>query len=162
MQPSRLPSSFTTIYESLVDTLTNTCRVSNSWDPFSEDSKLPMMSVTAIWDTGATHSVISQRVVDECGLIPEGMTDVYHAQGRAEEVPMYSVNIELPNEVMFPGLLVTLGDFLGGDVLIGMDIIGAGDFAVTNNNGATKFSYRYPSSADIDFVREDRGVGTTG
>ena len=79
-----------------MDTLTNTCRVSNVWDPFSEDSKLPMMSVTAIWDTGATHSVISQRVVDECGLIPEGMTDVYHAQGKAEEVPMYSVNIELP------------------------------------------------------------------
>ena len=69
---------------------------------------------------------------------------------------MYSVNIELPNEVVFPGLLVTLGDFLGGDVLIGMDIIGAGDFAVTNQNGITKFSYRYPSSADIDFVREDR------
>ena len=42
----------------------------------------------------------------------------------------------------------------GADVLIGMDIINEGDFAVTNLNGRTKFSFRVPSQADIDFVRE--------
>jgi len=32
-----------------------------------------------IWDTGATNSVISQKVVDECGLIATGMTMVHSA-----------------------------------------------------------------------------------
>ena len=37
-----------------------------------------------------------------------------------------------------------------------MDIIGVGDFAVTNRDGKTKFSFRLPSRADIDFVVEDK------
>lgn len=36
-------------------------------------------------------------------------------------------------------------------VLIGMDLITLGDFAVTNKNGQTCFSFRYPSSEWIDF-----------
>ena len=42
------------------------------------------------------------------------------------------------------------------DVLIGMDIISRGDFAITHPGGRTKFSFRVPSQADIDFVEEDR------
>jgi len=33
-----------------------------------------------------------------------------------------------------------------------MDIITQGDFAVTNHNGVTKFSFRTPSMEHIDFV----------
>ena len=47
------------------------------------------------------------------------------------------------------------GAFVEFDVLIGMDIITQGDFAVTNRCGRTKFSFRFPSQADIDFVSED-------
>ena len=36
-------------------------------------------------------------------------------------------------------------------VLIGMDIINLGDFAVTNKNGRTAFSFRTPSIEYIDF-----------
>ena len=38
------------------------------------------------------------------------------------------------------------------DVLIGMDIIGSGDFAITNHKGKTVFSFRIPSIGRIDFV----------
>ena len=31
------------------------------------------------------------------------------------------------------------------DVLIGMDVIGDGDFLLTNKNGCTEFSFHYPS-----------------
>ncbi len=48
----------------------------------------------------------------------------------------------------------------GADVLIGMDIIGAGDFAVTNLNGKTTFSYRYPSMERIDFVKASAAITT--
>ena len=37
-----------------------------------------------------------------------------------------------------------------------MNIINTGDFAVTNYNGVTKFSFRVPSLAHIDFVAESR------
>ncbi len=40
------------------------------------------------------------------------------------------------------------------DALIGMDILGAGDFAVTNHQGKTTFSFCCPSQRDIDFVAE--------
>jgi len=37
-------------------------------------------------------------------------------------------------------------------LLIGMDIIGLGDFAVTNTNDKTTFSFRIPSVQEIDFI----------
>ena len=115
-----------------------------------------MVPFTAIWDTGATHSVVSQSVVDACALEPIGVQKVYHAQGETGDVPAFLVNIALPNNVGFSGLRVTLGALRGADVLIGMDIIGAGDFAVTHQGGQTKFSFRFPPQADIDFVIETR------
>ena len=102
--------------------------------------------------------MISQEVVDRCHLVPIGFTDVQHAQGTTPRVAVYIVNIELPNKVMIPGVHVALGKLPVQpqriDVLIGMDIITQGDFAVTNPGGKTQFSYRLPSRANIDFVRE--------
>ena len=115
-----------------------------------------MATFVAIWDTGATRSVISQKVVEACGLEAIGVQKVYHAQGEASDVEAFLVNIGLPNNVEFQGLRVTLGVLRSADVLIGMDIIGRGDFAVTNRDGKTKFSFRIPSQADIDFVAEER------
>ena len=66
----------------------------------------------------------------------------------------YVVNVGLPNGVMIERCDVTegyLGD--GYDVLIGMDIIGLGDFAVSNRE-RTVFTYRVPSQREIDFVKE--------
>ena len=39
-----------------------------------------------------------------------------------------------------------------------MDIITRGDFAVTNRGGKTTFSFRIPSQADIDFVKDDNAA----
>lgn len=40
------------------------------------------------------------------------------------------------------------------DILIGMDIITLGDFAITNVGGKTVFSFRTPSTKMIDYVEE--------
>ena len=109
--------------------------------------------VTALWDTGATNSVITQRVVNTCGLKPTGTARVDHAQGTIDNVPTFLVDIELPNSVLVEDLTVTLG-VLQVDVLIGMDIIGRGDFAVTHPSGYTKFTFSMPASRDIDFFRD--------
>lgn len=39
-----------------------------------------------------------------------------------------------------------------------MDIITRGDFAVTNLGEKTTFSFRIPSLADIDFVKDDNAA----
>ena len=115
-----------------------------------------MLPFTAIWDTGATNSLITQDVVDACGLAPTGMANVSHAQG-SSQAETYLVNIGLPNNVAFYGLRVTKGTLTGpADLLVGMDIISSGDFAVSNLGGITKFSFRHPSIGHIDFVEESR------
>ncbi len=112
---------------------------------------------TAVWDTGATGTVITKQIADELGLKPIGITEVYHAQGKAL-TNEYLVNVALPSGVVVPGVRVTEGVLTGCDVLIGMDIIAMGDFAVTNANshGGTTLSFSIPSVAEIDFVPQSR------
>ena len=93
-----------------------------------------------------------------CGLQPSGFfKDVGYADGRKVPlVPKFYVNVTLPNNVEIIVLPVMSGTPSGSDVVIGMDIISQGDFAVTNMNGKTKFSFSIPSQRDIDFVVEGR------
>ena len=114
------------------------------------------MSFTGLWDTGATLSAITQQVVDACHLAPVDVVKVHGISG-PELAEVYLVNIFLPNQVVFPRTWVTKAkSIMGADVLIGMDIISKGDFAVTHPDGKTQFTFRVPTQADIDFVKEDR------
>lgn len=108
-----------------------------------------------VWDTGATGSCITQRVVDDLKLIPIGKTQISTANG-LKMVNTYLVDIGLPNNVIIPNIVVSCAD-LGNDLdlLIGMDIISLGDFAITNVNGRTTFSFRLPSICVIDFNKTD-------
>ena len=109
----------------------------------------------AIWDTGATNTVISEEVVKDCGLKPVGMTRVRQADGTTEDVNDYLVDIRLPNAVEVHNIRVTEGRLRDqANVLVGMDIITKGDFAVTNYNGKTAFSLRIPSTERIDFTEQ--------
>ena len=116
-----------------------------------------MQDFDAIWDTGASGSVITQAVVDACGLVPTGIAQVHGVHG-PKQTETYLVNIALPNNVVFTGLRVTKGDILGADILIGMDIINMGDFSVTNCDGRTKFSYRTPAIEHIDYAEQARAI----
>jgi len=106
----------------------------------------------AIWDTGATGTVITERVVKECGLRPFGVTEVHTAKGKMRS-DTYLVDIWLPNHVRIADVTVMSGELTDNkDVLIGMNIINEGDFAVTNFQGKTVFSFRVPSVERTDFV----------
>ncbi len=108
-------------------------------------------SFNAVWDTGATASVISQPVVDQLNLKPVGMIRVRHADGESMQ-EKYLVNIMLPHGVGFPFVEVTKAKLSGLDVLIGMDIIGMGDLTVSNFGGQTVFSFRSPSVQTLSFI----------
>lgn len=105
----------------------------------------------AIWDTGATNSVITQKVIDACSLVATGVAEV-HGVNSTSLSDTYLVNIVLPNKFIVSGARVTKGDLPDAEILIGMDVINQGDFAVTNHGGKTIFSFRMPSQEHIDFV----------
>jgi hypothetical protein len=109
-------------------------------------------SFEAIWDTGATATVVSERVVDLCKLQPTGMTRVRTTIGSAD-CEVYLVNLNLLNKVFFPSIHVTKAE-LGPkfDVLIGMDIIRGSDFALSTQGEQICFSFRHPSSGPIDLA----------
>lgn len=83
------------------------------------------------------------------------MVQVNHAGGTSLQ-NQFLVNIRLPNDLIIPAVKVTechdnVGNF---GSIIGMDIITAGDFALTNANGKSRFTFRIPSIASLDFVNE--------
>ncbi|MEY2169572.1 MULTISPECIES: aspartyl protease family protein [unclassified Rhodanobacter] len=129
------------------------CEVMVGFDPLNPPAQQQSHLFNAIWDTGATQTVITQAVVDKLGLLPTGLTRANTANGE-HLTETFFVAVKLPNGVGFPGMTVSRGNISGIDMLIGMDIICAGDFAITNVGGKTVMSYRVPSHKPIDFVRE--------
>lgn len=137
--------SFTVKYPNLVNVLKTYVQVSqfgnNNWK-----------QCTAIWDTGATASVITSDVAKELGLIPISRGISRGVNGE-KVVPVYAVSINLPNNVVF-NIPVSEGEPGGGwDLLIGMDVISNGDFCVSNFAGQTTFSFRIPSEEATDYVK---------
>ena len=149
--------SFTTKHSGLANTLPNDVGVYRAFLPSSPPTKSSdIKKFRAIWDTGATNTVITERVVKACKLKPTGVT-LAHTVGGTKRANTYLVSVFLPNNVVFGQLKVAEGEIYGqADVLIGMDIISQGDFAVTNVDRETTHSFRYPSVERIDFVEQSR------
>ena len=149
-------SSFTTSSQTLKTVLANEVAIAPAYAPGNPPQGLKWCDYVAIWDTGATGSVISERVVIDCNLKQIGITRVNTAGGVRDQ-PVYLVNIRLQNGVEVTHVKVSQAS-LGPDtdVLIGMNIITRGDFAVTNYMGKTAFSFRVPSIEKIDFVAQAR------
>jgi len=155
--------AFTVAYDGRVNVLKSPAHISKAFNPLSypkppSPEAVGAREYTAIWDTGATSSVITQKIASDCGLKPIGIAKVQTAKGETT-APVYLASIFLPNKVVIPQLRMIEGIIAGdAEVLIGMDIISQGDFAVTNKDGKTTFSYRWPSIERIDFVKQKPSV----
>lgn len=138
-------SAFTTSFPRRVNRLIN--------EAYIISGNERMHTNAAQWDTGATKTCISSAVVDRLGLIPTGQTMIKTPSGE-KIFSLYVVDVLLRNNVIVKDIQV-IGSEIGGqniDLLIGMDIIGLGDFAVTNKDGNTVFTFRIPSLETIDFA----------
>ena len=157
--------SFTTKWKNPASTLTSQINVSEAFDPApllaqNKVEEFPHRTYTAVWDTGATRSVITEKVITELGLQSVGTT-INHTVGGTVQSERYLVNFWLPNRVIVGGLSASRGTIYGNtDVLIGMDVIGRGDFAVTNRDGQTWLSFTMPSIRRLDFVAEGQKSAT--
>ena len=107
----------------------------------------------AIWDTGATNSAVTAKVIGDLKLIATGKVTVKTANQEVER-DQFLADVELPTGVCIQSVPVTEATIADCDVLIGMDIINLVDFSVTNCNGKTTMSFRVPSIREIDYVRE--------
>ncbi|MDP2855330.1 MAG: SEC-C metal-binding domain-containing protein [Smithellaceae bacterium] len=152
-------SSFTIKFNGRTNVLRTDTVVSQAFDPALNTIHPKKCACQAIWDTGATSTCISKRIVEECSLQPIGMAQT-HTAGGIIRTAAYLVNIVLPNKVSIPSLRVVEADIHGADVLIGMDIIGPGDFAISCFEGKTVFTFRLPSIACMDFVAESNSLQT--
>ncbi|MGD9852455.1 MAG: retropepsin-like aspartic protease [Nitrospirales bacterium] len=146
--------AFTSYGAGFLHALVNEVHVSEAFDIKTQTDTPPqLVQFRALWDTGATNTCITNKIALQLGLKPSGKVIVAGVHGK-KEVLTYLVNVFLPNGVAFPGVRATEAEINGADVLIGMDIIRTGDFAVSNFNGRTIFSFRFPSVEEIDFQRE--------
>jgi len=143
--------SFTTKYSGHVNQLVNEVGVAIAFDD-NNDRPASANMYKGHWDTGATNTLISDRVATECILKPLGFTQVQTPSG-SHESPTFFVSVWLPNRVVIQHVKVTQGILPGNvDLLIGMNIIGVGDFAVNNKDGFTSFSFRIPSMERVDYT----------
>lgn len=151
---------FTTKANGIARELKNDIYVSEIHDPATGLPEPIKKPYKAIWDTGATNTCITPSVVQDLGLQPSGRAVVRvvgsGAAATEHETATYLVNIFLPNGVVIIGVRVSENMLSGTDVLIGMDIIAHGDFAITNYDGKTWWTFRVPSNEPIDFVEEIR------
>lgn len=139
--------------------------VSLPFDPADTQTlnSTPIHRTQALWDTGASNSVVTKATAKALNLQPTSLARVNHAGG-ISDVNVYLVNLYLPNGLNISGVNVTECEDTEGHfgVIIGMDIITLGDFAVTNVGENTTVSYRFPSVKTIDYVQESHQINAMG
>ena len=149
--PNQRVSAFTYKANGRANVLLSEVSVSANQELFGDKAK---EKFNAIWDTGATNTAISSKVVKKCGLIPTGQATSNTANGQCI-VNTYLIDISLPNNVNIKGVQATEFTAVeGADLLIGMDIMSLGDLAISNYQGKTTFTFRVPSIACTDYVKQ--------
>ena len=126
------------------------------------------ITVMALIDTGATGSAISTSIATEMGLIQNSVGMSFGVHG-SEEVKVYSIVLKLTDYLPTIPLMVSEAKlnhedepkmiFSGTKIgfLLGMDVIGKGDFFTglyrgSNSDLCTMFSFHIPSGeCPIDF-----------
>ena len=126
----------------------------------SSPSKNNGIRIEAVWDTGATNSVITPNVANQLILSPIDTVKMIgvNSEGMA---PVALVHISLPNNVFLLSRRVTIAKKIGGgiDMLIGMDIISLGDFLISNAEQKTSFSFVMPPFPDQpDWVERSKQI----
>lgn len=107
----------------------------------------------SLWDTGASVSLISARVTKVLGLTSIGKSGVSGYNEGVDVKDTYCVHIGLPTGDIVTNIMAMEFDSDEYDVVIGMDVLGKGDMAITNLNDKTTFSFRIPSEEEIDFSK---------
>lgn len=151
----KLLSVFTEKYSTIQNKIINSVVIMNS----RTNNAIP---ARAQWDTGATGTCISKELANRLNLIPLGIQQIHTPSGIGA-VKRYKADMVLNNELIIQNIDVIDSEIgsQGIDILIGMNIIQLGDFAISNYNGQTQFSFRIPSYEHVDYKDMLNEVATT-
>lgn len=99
----------------------------------------------AIWDTGATGSMIASDVAEKLKLHHCGETRIFGVHG-SQKAKVYKVDVVFPQaSVILPGIRVSEADSGGGfDLLVGMDIIGRGMLGIYGDGTSLSVVFGLP------------------
>lgn len=152
---------FTKEFDGIVTVIDTIVHVGHRRKLVKSDSMPISIPYQAIWDTGANGTLISPRVVQTLGLVQVGIINArtvgINGVPEVRPIPAFVVNLYL-NGLVIMELMVGQGIVANDqiDVLIGMNVICLGDFAISNYNGKTCMSFRYPSTGKIDFSQSPK------
>lgn len=112
------------------------------------------------FDTGANHTTMSSNLAYDLGILPDRQSAKIATPLSAGKLAKYHVDICLPGDIVLVDWIIGGIPHIDSvqnnpviDLLIGMDIIGLGDFALTHRNGKSLLSFRIPHSIPIDFQK---------
>jgi predicted aspartyl protease len=143
------PRSFTTDFAGIVNTIIIDVGITPLQRIEQVDEK-DIVYLKALWDTGATNSVVTKETARKLGLVSIGKTNVHHAGGDSV-TNVFMVHLFLPNRITVPVRVTECDDSTQFGLIIGMDVIAMGDFSITNAGGRTTVSFRTPSLERIDY-----------
>ena len=89
---------------------------------------------SALWDTGASVTLVSERVAAELGLVKTGTTLVSGFDGVRKRANTYRIDLRFSDDMRldFVEAVETPSPFF--DMLIGMDVICQGNFHLDNKS----------------------------
>lgn len=102
----------------------------------------------AIFDTGATSSMISSDIAHALGLQSIDTALVTGIHG-TERVPIYTVDVRFKGGFILSSLKVAeAGADAGFDILLGMDVIARGAMLLSSHDKRTLFAFFYPQNVN--------------
>jgi len=120
------------------------------FNTLNENSK--SLTESALWDTGATISVITPKLAKELCFIPAGTMAINSIAGIID-VEFILASIQLPGRVIRKNIKMAVCDFSQNiNIILGMDIITLGDFELLHGNNSTVFSFTSPPSTKIKLM----------
>lgn len=155
MSPQQECLAFTQKHSGRVNRIITEVHISVAFDPKNQPANVQFFKTLALWDTGATHSILTDATVKSLSLKPTGKRMVQHGGGLSEH-NTHVVNFYLPNHVAIAGVIATEHPENDGSfgAIIGMDIMMGGDMSITNHQGETWFTFRFPSYGAVDYVAD--------
>ena len=102
--------------------------------------------------------MVSRNAAKQCRLAIQDHIRVNHVQGKEDNVPRFLIDLRLADDLYIRNAWAVEGNFEQGsdpatdfDVIIGMNVLTVGDFAISNYDGKTLLTFRAPSEERIDF-----------
>ena len=141
-------SVFSKEYGGLTQAVVTDCVIFPENQKNTSDTPKFFHTTKAMWDTGATNTLISPKIIQTLKLKPFGKSSISSANG-VIEANSYLIHVGLPSGSIITNILALENDNEDYEIVIGMDIITQGDFAFSNKDEHSTFSFRIPSSEEI-------------